>query len=30
MLVNEALEQGISPDWKQGQAEALNMRGTYK
>lgn len=29
-LVNEAIEQGLSPDWKVGQAEALNLRGTYK
>lgn len=29
-LVNEAIEQGISSEWKQGQAEALNLRGTYK
>ena len=27
-LVNEALEQGIS--WDAGQAEALNLRGTFK
>ncbi|ORX40842.1 mitochondrial import receptor subunit tom40 [Kockovaella imperatae] len=27
-LANEAIDQGIS--WKQGQAEAYNMRGTYK
>ncbi|KII84825.1 hypothetical protein PLICRDRAFT_94959 [Plicaturopsis crispa FD-325 SS-3] len=27
-LVNEAIEQGIS--WEVGQAEALNLRGTYK
>ncbi|KAI0065168.1 mitochondrial outer membrane translocase receptor TOM70, partial [Artomyces pyxidatus] len=27
-LVNEAIEQGVS--WDVGQAEALNLRGTYK
>ncbi|RPD58165.1 ADP/ATP carrier receptor [Lentinus tigrinus ALCF2SS1-7] len=27
-LVNEAIEQGIS--WDKGQAEALNLRGTFK
>jgi len=27
-LVNEALEQGVS--WDVGQAEALNLRGTFK
>ena len=27
-FASEAIEQGIS--WKQGQAEAYNMRGTYK
>lgn len=30
MLVNEAVEQGISADWTDGQAFAYNMRGTYK
>lgn len=27
-LVNEALEQGLS--WDVGEAEALNLRGTFK
>jgi import receptor subunit TOM70 len=27
-LVNEAIEQGVS--WKEGQAEAYNLRGTFK
>jgi import receptor subunit TOM70 len=27
-FVNEAIEQGIT--WKEGQAEAYNMRGTFK
>ena len=30
MLVNEAIEQGVSADWTDGQAFAYNMRGTYK
>jgi import receptor subunit TOM70 len=27
-FVNEAIEQGVS--WKEGQAEAHNLRGTFK
>ena len=27
-FASEAIDQGVS--WKQGQAEAYNMRGTYK
>ncbi len=30
ILCNEALDQGISEDWKVGKAEALNMRGTFR
>ena len=30
ILINEAIEQGISADWTFGQAFAYNMRGTYK
>jgi len=30
ILINEAIEQGISADWTDGQAFAYNMRGTYK
>jgi tetratricopeptide (TPR) repeat protein len=29
-LCNEAIDQGISEDWKVGRAEALNMRGTFR
>lgn len=27
-LTNEAVDQGVS--WKEGQAEAYNLRGTFK
>ena len=27
-FANEAIDQGVS--WKQGQAEAYNLRGTFK
>ena len=30
VLCNEAIDQGISEDWKVGRAEALNMRGTFR
>lgn len=30
ILCNEAIEQGVSADWVDGQAFAYNMRGTYK
>jgi mitochondrial import receptor subunit TOM70 len=30
ILFNEAIDQGISEDWKVGNAEALNMRGTFR
>jgi hypothetical protein len=30
ILCNEAIEQGVSADWIDGQAFAYNMRGTYK
>ncbi|KAH7325209.1 ADP/ATP carrier receptor [Rhizoctonia solani] len=29
-LVNEAMESGLSDNWKEGLAEALNLRGTFK
>jgi import receptor subunit TOM70 len=29
-LAQEALTQGLSPEWKDGKAEALNLRGTFK
>lgn len=30
MLVNEAVDQGISEQWVEGRARGYNMRGTYK
>ncbi|QRV95875.1 mitochondrial import receptor subunit tom-70 [Ceratobasidium sp. AG-Ba] len=29
-LVNAAFSAGLTPSWREGQAEALNLRGTFK